>query len=111
MFRHDPHDLWNSAISGDLERVKYLLDNGTAVDAEDADKRTALHWAAANGRIELVEFLVNEKNANINHADEDKWTPLMSAASAGHADVVNFLLSKGASVNAVNNSKRYPSFM
>lgn len=39
------------------------------IDAEDDDKRTALHWACSKGREEVVRFLLAQ-GANPNHTDE-----------------------------------------
>jgi 26S proteasome non-ATPase regulatory subunit 10 len=78
----------------DLAHFQQLLASGQAIDKKDEDQRTPLHWAAAEGALEVVDFLVVNGNARLNVQDEAGWTPLMSAASAGHSEVVSFLLNQ-----------------
>lgn len=43
----------------------------TVADVKDANKRTALHFAAREGRIEVCKFLVEELKLDVNVKDED----------------------------------------
>ncbi len=72
--------------------MQKLISSGYDVNAVDEDERTALHWAAAAGHMEVVEYLTDK--SKIDHQDDAGWTPLMSAASAGHVDVVSYLINK-----------------
>jgi len=47
---------------GDLGVVKFLIDKGLDVNAEDQDGRTVLMYAAKEGNFEAVKFLA-EKGA------------------------------------------------
>jgi ankyrin repeat protein len=42
------------------------------------DERTALHWAASAGAIEIIQDLISHK-ATIDPKDNSGWTPLMIA--------------------------------
>jgi ankyrin repeat protein len=53
------------------------------VDAKDTDGWTPLHSAAANGHLDVVEFLV-ERQAEVNAKNKDRATPLHLAALNGH---------------------------
>jgi ankyrin repeat protein len=78
---------------GHAEIAKLLLNSGAEMQPE------ALCRAAAAGKIELVELLL-EKGAGVNDsfANDDQYeaTPLVLGSAAGHGDVVKLLLSKGA---------------
>ncbi len=67
----------------------------------DAIGETALHLAAAKGRVEVTRLLL------MNHADANATagfgTPLHFAAREGHPEVVTLLLMNGADVNAKND--------
>jgi len=54
---------------------------------------TPLHWAAQNGHLSVVDYLVNNK-ADINSKSEENWTPLHIAARNGYIHVVKYLVNK-----------------
>lgn len=56
------------ASKGNVQIIKHMLDNGTAVDAADYDGRTALHLAASEGHVAAVKLLLSY-NANVNPSD------------------------------------------
>ena len=51
-------DLVAAAIAGDLAEVRRLVDAGTPVDTADRWGSTALAFAAGEGRVEVVRFLL-----------------------------------------------------
>ena len=53
------------AILSSVPKAKILLDAGAKVDFDDLTGRTALHWAADNGNVELCELLLS-RGANPN---------------------------------------------
>jgi len=60
---------------------------------------TLLHYAAYNGHLSVVEYLVDQK-ADINSIDNDNCTPLHRAAINGHLSVVEYLVNHKADINA-----------
>jgi ankyrin repeat protein len=52
-------NLSEAVRSGDIEKVKNLLNSGVAVSARDSQGRTALHEAAAMGNVQLFRLLVS----------------------------------------------------
>ena len=91
--------LIQNAYNGDMAKVQISVKKGAAVDAVDANKRTALMWAAFRGHTAIVEYLYNQ-GANINARDSDGQTALMYATSSSHPQTVEFLIKNGAEVNA-----------
>lgn len=93
-----------AAYNGFPEVVKYLIEQGKDIDAEqdyhDGDGPiegfTALRAAAQENQVETVKLLC-EMGANVNVQGDD--TPLYSAASEGHFEVVKVLIDYGADVN------------
>jgi len=85
---------------GDVQSVLNLLHNYD-VDLEqtdDVEGLRALHYAAWDGRVEIVEALL-EKGANPNALDNDGFTPLNLAVLSGHLGCVRLLLDHGANID------------
>jgi uncharacterized protein len=73
------------------EAVQVLLDRGSAVNLQDRNGGTALFYAAADGRFDLVQLLLTQ------HADPkltlaNGETALDAARERQHSKVVNLLL-------------------
>ncbi|KAG9137255.1 hypothetical protein Leryth_026738 [Lithospermum erythrorhizon] len=60
---------------GDLEGIKELLDSGTDVNFKDIDNRTALHVAACQWYIDVVQFLL-QNGAEVD--PKDRWGSTLS---------------------------------
>jgi glyoxylase-like metal-dependent hydrolase (beta-lactamase superfamily II) len=90
-----------AAMNGDLEKVKALLkEDPKLIEANNENKKTALHFAAQGGHKNIVEFLL-KKGADINRNNIADETPIHYAAAMGHKDVVAFLIEKKAIYNSV----------
>lgn len=71
---------------------KLLVQKSEHVDAQDeALKRTALHYAAENGNVDMARELLNGR-ANPNTPDSKKQVALHCAASKGFDEIVQLLL-------------------
>ncbi|MDA0802691.1 MAG: ankyrin repeat domain-containing protein [Planctomycetota bacterium] len=91
--------LVSAARGGDLARVQLEVANGADVNAVDsASGRSALHWAANEGKTEVVVFLI-EKGASTEAMERVGKTPLALAAERKHVDATRALLSAKADVN------------
>ena len=90
-------NLITAAADGDVEEIGLLLSmsNNKHIDAGDYDKRTALHLAAGEGRMEIVRLLC-EAGANVNVQDRWGGRPLDDARRNRHDDVADYLESLGA---------------
>jgi ankyrin repeat protein len=87
--------------------VVLLLDAGADANEPDADRYTALHWAAFWGRPEIAKLLI-ERRADVNARAKNGFTPLHEAARLGSVEVARLLLAAGAKVNATDNEGRSP---
>lgn len=69
----------------------------TPVDGEDADQRTAMHFACLNGNYDVAKVLISH-GANIRSKDVDGMTPALYACSSGNLKLVKYLLARGSTV-------------
>jgi len=87
--------LTQASASGELQLVKWLLQNGLDIHARHEQ---SLSLAALNGRLEVVKYLV-EQGADIHALDDHA---LRNAARYGYLKVVKYLVEHGANIHAVN---------
>ena len=82
---------------GDLSKVKYLVEV-RHVDPhscrDDEHNATPLHFTSECGHLDIVRYLVEERNYNMECRDKYKNTPLHRAAAGGSLDVVQYLISE-----------------
>ncbi|CAN8210866.1 unnamed protein product [Coccothraustes coccothraustes] len=89
--------LHRAAASGDLAQVRQGL-RKYGIDGRDKAERTALHLACANGHVDVVAFLVENK-CKLNLFDNDNRSPLMKAVQCQQEKCVAILLEHGADPN------------
>jgi ankyrin repeat protein len=97
----DTRVLWGESILHYLaveeytDAVRFLLDLGFDVDAEDDDGETALHSAALLGYVDMVELLLAHGARTEVHSDSF-GTALQEAVEHGYVRIVDMLLTAGA---------------
>jgi len=92
-------DIFEAAKDGKLNGVIYHLANGTNLNLKDPSSgdwheknSTALHYAARNGHLSVVEYLVNHK-ADINAKNEfDEFIYLIILLFTQLLNMVNLML-------------------
>ncbi|XP_074759251.1 ankyrin repeat domain-containing protein 26 [Athene noctua] len=89
--------LHRAAASGDLAQVRQGLKK-YGVDRRDKAERTPLHLACANGHVDVVTYLVENK-CKLNLFDSDNRSPLMKAAQCQQEKCVAILLEHDADPN------------
>ena len=77
--RHRKTALIWAAETGSPAAIKVLLDGGASVNAQDEQQLSALRYAAANARTEIVQLLL-ERGADPQMGDWGGKTPLIAVA-------------------------------
>ena len=80
---------------GDIEAVKWHLDEGADVNAKDKEGMTPLHCAASSDYKEIIELLI-AKGADVNAKTKSGRTPLDRAISNNHPETADLLRKHGA---------------
>ena len=108
--------LVDAAQQDDKAAVRGLLNqkvdvNKLDVNQAQGDGMTALHWAASNDDLELVQVLL-DAGANIQAETRlGGVTPLFMACKNGNASIVEALLKAGASASAPDAHGTTPLMM
>jgi cytohesin len=100
-------EVFDAAESGNLNKVKKLINEGIGVNARNEDGETLLHLAARHTNIELAELLINS-GAEVDIRDKSGATSLHESAWFGQKSFLQFLISKGADINATDNNGYTP---
>lgn len=84
-----------------------MLKSLQALHARDAEGRTPLHLASAQGDVAAVERLIGE-GADLGAKDNAGETPLHLAALHGHVDAIRRLIQGGADIGSRCNTGKTP---
>ena len=100
---------WGAARNGNEETLNDMLAVGGPVLARTVDesRRSALHFAAALGRAQLVTNLL-AAGAEVDLADKEGYTPLHMAAGYLHTSTISALLEGGADPEQKDKQARSP---
>ena len=58
-----------------LDIVKYLIEKGANFNTVNRNGFTLFHVAAANGKLDVVKYLVEEKETNLEDKDDNRNAP------------------------------------
>jgi ankyrin repeat protein len=90
--------LLDAAGRGNLDIVKQRVEGGAFVDSSNAQDRTSLMIASAEGHISIVSYLLG-KRADLNLVDKKGSYALKDAVLNGHFAVRDLLLQNGARID------------
>jgi ankyrin repeat protein len=97
-----------ATIHNSFKTVEYFVSKkDTNVNETNNDTNwTALHFACYYGHVDVVKFLLNDSNANIQMKTSNGCTSLHLAARFGHLNVVQYLIDDAptcADIDAESN--------
>ena len=100
--------LMTAARTGNPDVVKGLLARGAKVNAATAiTHETALMWAVAERRLDIVRALV-DKGADVHPRPQQVFSPLIAAAKNGDIETAKVLLAAGGRVNDTGSDGAHP---
>lgn len=113
--------VFNAARDGKLRRLKVFLDHRPKEEVAKlvtakTNGATPLVLSCRNGHQEVVQYLVDRCEANVEQAGSVTFDgetiegapPLWCAAAAGHSEIVKLLVKSGASVNSTTKTNSTP---
>ena len=92
---------------GQVEVIRFLLEQGVDRENGDPEGSTPLHYAAKYGRLHVMHYLL-EQGADKEKANNDSETPLLLAAFGGRVEVVRVLVEHGAEKDKAGNDGETP---
>ena len=97
----------HAAKQNDAGQVRSLIANGGYPDQADEEGRTAMHYAAINGNLQIIAILIKE-GAKRDPREKLGNTPLHLAADVNQVEAVQLLLDVGAAVDPENKNGMTP---
>jgi ankyrin repeat protein len=88
-------ELHDCAKSGNLKRIRQLVEGGANIEETSHDGMTALLLASLKCHFEIIVYLV-DNGANVAHADNTGMTALHFTSGGGYLTSVKYLLKHGA---------------
>ncbi|MBN9104580.1 MAG: ankyrin repeat domain-containing protein [Propionibacteriaceae bacterium] len=98
--------LWG-CISGSLELVQLMVAAGADLDRRTRFDGVGIHPPAEKGHLDVVRYLAEETDINVNHTNLCGWTPLLEAiilrdGGPAQQEIVRLLLAAGADPTMVD---------
>ncbi len=84
-----------------------LIEQGAALDVQNAYGQTALLVACSRSDLEKAKFLLSH-GASVKKQDNSELTPLLAACGGGSAPIVELLLKNGSTIRETDRDKRGP---
>ena len=93
------------ALYRTLDIVQRLIGEGADLFGQDFMQRNALHFAVVSGRLDIVQYVLEQRKELVHHPDIDGWTPLFWAVrycgswrteDSNRTTIIEELLSCGA---------------
>jgi|GEM_PF-1730184 len=86
----------HAVVNGDIDYLKYTFQHRKS---KAIDYSAALQLAAQRGQLNIVKYMLEELNADINSSTNEGETALIFAATKNHLKVAEYLLDKGANID------------
>uniref|UniRef100_W5MQ00 Death domain-containing protein n=1 Tax=Lepisosteus oculatus TaxID=7918 RepID=W5MQ00_LEPOC len=88
---------------GHLQILKILVSAGAVIPHTNMSGQGLLHCAAARGRLDIVEYILEELEDNgLDRPDEHDKTPFLLAAENGKLNTLQCLRQRGCNIKAMD---------
>ncbi|MBI3563398.1 MAG: SEL1-like repeat protein [Gammaproteobacteria bacterium] len=81
-------------LYGKLQAARMVYQHGALIDRGELQGRTPLHYAASQGRMELLPVILDEMHANPNAVNYDGYNAIDFAHAGAHAEVAQWLKAR-----------------
>ena len=93
---YDPEDLFDYDYNMFLLNIdEYKVFASKCINLDEHND--IIHYACWGNNLDIVKYLVEERNVDINYIDRDGWYPIHSACNS--LDLIEYLVEKGADIN------------
>ena len=90
-----------AVVSGNIEPVKFLLENGSNIEEKNLEGNTPLHIALESNNEKMIKFLI-EIGSNIEEKNFEGNTPLHIAVATQNEKLMKFLVESGCNLEEKN---------
>ncbi|KAL9047008.1 MAG: hypothetical protein Q9214_000305 [Letrouitia sp. 1 TL-2023] len=97
-----------SARTGDIDMIKEFHKQGSSLEARDGKGQTVLFHAVKGKQHEIVKWLTQEGQANVQAVDKEGLTALHVAAQGCDMKSAEILVERSADVNALSSKNLTP---
>ena len=95
--------LQDSAIFGDHEMTKILLENGAQINSRDIHNRNVIYDAISYGSEKFINYLLSFDNLELNNIDTDKNSILNHKTIKKNDNIAIMLIQKGTDPTIINS--------
>ncbi|GFS06607.1 protein phosphatase 1 regulatory subunit 16A [Elysia marginata] len=90
-----------------LNDLKELAATGGDLEIRDHQGASMLHIAAANGYLDVADFLLDH-HVTVDARDQESWQPIHAASYWGQLDILELLVQNGADLDSKTKNGETP---
>ncbi|XP_066260043.1 ankyrin repeat domain-containing protein 16-like [Euwallacea similis] len=99
--------LHEALLGQHLDLARILVENKADIHLTNNSGLSVLHLVAIQDKIEVIEYVLNELNFDVNYCgNKNGWTAAHCAARKGSKEVFEYLIMRGADINLKDNFGR-----